>query len=351
MDKKIRVAINGFGRIGRGFYKAARNIPEIEIVAVNDLGDVENMAYLLKYDTTYGRSDFEVAVIPPGGAEEPGFVIEGKKIVLVQEKEPLNLPWAKYNIDIVVESTGFFTAFDKSEAHLKAGAKRVVITAPVKGGVANGARGKTVLMGINDEELRDCEISSNGSCTTNSIACIVDVLNREVGVSKALLNTTHAYTATQALIDGPVKKDLRGGRAAAMNLVPSSTGAAIAVTEVVTSLKGSFDGISIRVPVVAGSIADVTFLAKRPTTVEEINRILKEAAKNPRYAGIFTTTDEPLVSSDIIGQPYGGILDLAMTRVSGGDLVKIMSWYDNEAGFTNTLVLHVRKVAQILQGK
>lgn len=350
-NKKIRVAINGFGRIGRAFYKAAHNMPEIEIVAVNDLGDVENMAYLLKYDTTYGRSDFEVAVIPPGGTEEAGFVIGGKKVILVQERDPALLPWKKLEIDVVVESTGFFTAFDKAKAHLDAGAKRVVITAPVKGGQADGVRGKTVLMGINDEELRSCEISSNGSCTTNSIACIINVLDREIGVAKALLNTTHAYTATQALIDGPVKKDLRGGRAAAMNLVPSSTGAAVAVTEVVTSLKGSFDGIAVRVPVVAGSIADVTFVTKRPTTVEEVNSVLKEAAKDPKYAGIFTTTDEPLVSSDIVGQPFGGILDLAMTRVSGGDLVKIMSWYDNEAGYTNTLVMHVRKVAQILQGK
>lgn len=343
---KVRVAINGFGRIGRAFYKLALTHPEIEIVAVNDLGDLDNMAYLLKYDTAYGRAGFDVTIVRGSEHEEAGFIVNGQKVVLVQEKDVTKLPWAKHNIDIVVESTGFFTSYEKSKVHLDAGAKRVVITAPVKGANAEGVVGATVLMGINDDKLSTCQISSNASCTTNAASPVITILHEKIGIEKALLNTTHAYTGTQKIVDGPGGKDLRGGRAAAQNMVPSSTGAAIAVTEAVPDLVGKFDGIAVRVPVIAGSIADITFISKRNTSVEEVNQILRDAAKDPRWEGIFTVTDEPIVSSDIIGQLYGAIADLDMTRVVDGNLVKVMSWYDNEMGYTNTLVKHVVKVAE-----
>lgn len=362
MDKKVRIAINGFGRIGRAFYKLARTRPEFEIVAVNDLGDLENMAYLLKYDTAYGRSDFDVTLVPIGGTEEPGFIVEGKKVILVQEKDPLKLPWGRLNIDIVVESTGFFTSYEKAKVHLDVGAKRVVITAPVKGGSMEGAVptsngciecapgifGVTALMGINGNQLAHAQISSNASCTTNAASPVMQILHETIGIEKALLNTTHAYTGTQHIVDGPGGKDLRGGRAAAMNMVPASTGAAIAVTEAIPELKGKFDGIAIRVPVITGSIADITFIAKRDTSVLEVNKILSDAAQDPRWKGIFTVTTEPVVSSDIKGQLYGAIADLDMTRVVGGNLVKVLSWYDNEMGYTNTLVMHVAEVAKFL---
>jgi len=347
--KKVRVAINGFGRIGRAFYKLARTRPEFEIVAVNDLGDPENMAYLLKYDTAYGKADFEVTVIPPAESEEPGFIVGGHKVLLIQEKDATKLPWAKHNIDIVVESTGFFTSYEKSKVHLDAGAKRVVITAPVKGDAVPGISGVTVLMGINEEKLATCDISSNASCTTNAASPLIHILHEAIGIEKALLNTTHAYTGTQKIVDGPGGKDLRGGRAAAQNMIPGSTGAAIAVTEAVPDLIGKFDGIAIRVPVIAGSIADITFLASRNTSAEEVNQILRDAAKDPRWEGVFTVSEEPIVSSDIVGELYGAIADLEMTRVADGNLVKVLSWYDNEMGYTNTLVKHVAKVASHLE--
>ncbi len=346
IGNKKRVAINGFGRIGRAFYKLARTRPEFEIVAVNDLGDLENMAYLLTYDTAYGKAEFDITIVPVGGAEEPGFIDNGRKVVLVQEKDPTKLPWGKYNIDIVVESTGLFTAFDKAKVHLEAGAKRVVITAPVKGPEVEGISTATILMGINDEKLVSTIMSSNASCTTNAASPLIHILHEKIGIEKALLNTTHAMTGTQRVVDSPGGKDARGGRAASQNMIPASTGAAIAVTEAVPDLRGKFDGISIRVPVIAGSIADVTFLAKRDTSVEEVNQILRDAAKDPKWAGIFTVTEEDLVSSDIIGNLHGAIADLQMTRVVGGNLVKVMSWYDNEMGYTNTLVMHVAEVAK-----
>jgi len=346
--KKARVAINGFGRIGRAFYRLARNHPELEIVAVNDLGDLANMEYLLKYDTAYGRANFDVKVVSASDGVEPGFIVDNQKVILVQEKDAAKLPWAKYKIDIVIESTGFYTSYEKAKVHLDAGAKRVVITAPIKGTHIPGITGATVLMGINDHQLATCQISSNASCTTNAASPLIVILNDAIGIEKAILNTTHAYTGTQRIVDGPGGKDLRGGRAAAQNMVPSSTGAAIAVTEAVPSLTGKFDGISIRVPVIAGSIADITFISKRNTTVEEVNQILRDATKDPRWEGIFTVTEEPLVSSDIVGQLYGAIADLDLTRVVDGNLVKVMSWYDNEMGYTNTLVKHVVKVAKYL---
>ncbi|KKU79882.1 MAG: Glyceraldehyde-3-phosphate dehydrogenase (Phosphorylating) [Parcubacteria group bacterium GW2011_GWA2_47_7] len=347
-DKKVRIAINGFGRIGRAFYKLARQKPEIEIVAINDLGDPANMSYLLKYDTANGQADFDISVVAADGDSEAGFMDGDHRVILVQEKDATKLPWGKYAIDIVVESTGFFTNYDKAQVHLTSGAKRVVITAPAKGTPTDGVSAAMVLMGINHSELGTCQISSNASCTTNASGPLIQILNETIGIEKALLNTTHAMTGTQRVVDSPGGKDLRGGRAASQNMVPASTGAAIAVGEVIGDLEGKFDGISIRVPVIAGSIADITFIAKRSTTVEEVNQILRDAAKDPRWAGIFTVTEEPLVSSDIIGNLHGAVADLELTRVVDGNLVKVMSWYDNEMGYTHTLVLHVLEIAKYL---
>ncbi|MDO8630362.1 MAG: glyceraldehyde 3-phosphate dehydrogenase NAD-binding domain-containing protein [Phycisphaerales bacterium] len=334
----IRVAINGLGRIGRAFVRAAWG-KGIELIAVNDLGSLESFAYLLKYDTVYGKAPFSVSV------ENGALVIDGKRVQKLTEKDPANLPWKDLEVDIVVEATGVFNDYEKANAHIKAGAKRVVITAPVK---KDSPLGATVLMGLDEEKIKTCRITSNASCTTNAASSVIAILDEAIGVEKAVLSTTHAYTASQALVDGPSKKDLREGRAAAQNIVPSSTGAAIAVTKAYPSLAGKFDGISLRVPVSVGSIADITFIAKRSTTTEEVNDILRKAAKEPRWEGIFTVTEEPLVSSDIIGEPYGAIADLQMTRVVDGTLVKVLSWYDNEMGYAVTLVKHVLEAGKYI---
>ncbi len=326
MSKKIRVAINGFGRIGRAFYKVAKENKDIEIIAINDLGSKENMEYLLKYDTAYGQSNAN---------------LEGVKYI--SEKEPTKLPWKELDIDVVVESTGLYTATDKAQVHINSGAKRVVISAPIKDDDS-----PTVLMGQNEEKLKGVKISSNASCTTNAGGPIMAILDETLGVEKAMLNTVHAYTASQALVDGPSKKDLREGRAAAQNIVPSSTGAAIAVTKVMTHMKGMFDGISIRVPVPVGSIVDVTFISKKNTTAEEVNSILEKASEQARWKGIFTVTKEDLVSSDIKGNSHASIADLAFTRVVGGNLVKVLAWYDNEMGYTYTLVQHVISAGKLI---
>jgi len=295
------------------------------VVAVNDLGDKENIEYLLKHDSVYGNwhGDFDVE--------------------FVQEKDPANLPWKKLDIDVVVESTGFFTDFEAAKAHLKAGAKKVVITAPGKG------EGATVLMGVNEDKLSTCEVSSNASCTTNAASPLISILDEAIGIEKAVLNTTHGYTASQSLVDGPSKRGYREGRAAAQNIVPSSTGAAVAVTKAFTKLDGLFDGIAVRVPVVAGSLVDVTFIAKRNTTAEEVNNILKKAATDKRWEGIYAATEDELVSTDILGSQYGAIADLTLTRVVGGNLVKVFAWYDNEMGYTRTLIEHVIKTGSNLR--
>jgi glyceraldehyde 3-phosphate dehydrogenase len=342
--KKIRVAINGFGRIGRAFTKIAKDRQEIELVAVNDLGNIQNFAYLLKYDSAYGVSPFDVTV----NEKNNSIVIDGQEVKFVSEKDPTKLPWKDLNIDLVVESTGLFTSAEKAQAHIVAGAKRVVISAPVKDSADSQFQSATVLMGMNEDKLETCQISSNASCTTNAGSPLIAILDETLGIEKALLNTVHAYTASQALVDGPSKKDLREGRAAAMNIVPSSTGAAIAVTQVATQLAGKFDGISIRVPVVVGSIVDITFISKRETNAEEVNGILKKAAAEPRWHGIFTVSEEDLVSSDIKGNRHASIADLAFTRVVGGNLVKVLAWYDNEMGYTHTLVEHVIKAGRLV---
>jgi glyceraldehyde 3-phosphate dehydrogenase len=342
--KKIRVAINGFGRIGRAFTKIAKDRQEIELVAVNDLGNIQNFAYLLKYDSAYGVSPFDVAV----NEKNNSIVIDGQEVKFISEKDPTKLPWKDLNIDVVIESTGLFTSAEKAQAHIVAGAKRVVISAPVKDAPDSQYQTATVLMGMNEDKLDGCTISSNASCTTNAGSPLIAILDEALGIEKALLNTVHAYTASQALVDGPSKKDLREGRAAAMNIVPSSTGAAIAVTQVATQLAGKFDGISIRVPVVVGSIVDVTFISKRETNAEEVNNILKKAAAEARWNGIFTFSEEDLVSSDIKGNRHASIADLAFTRVVGGNLVKVLAWYDNEMGYTETLVRHVIAAGRLI---
>ncbi len=339
---KIRVAINGGGRIGRAFYKIAKERPELEVVAINDLGDIENIAYLLQYDSVYGKSGFDIKV----KEDKSALIIDGKEVKFVSEKEPANLPWGAMDIDVVVESTGFFTSYATARTHLDAGAKKVVVTAPMKDEPIPGIEGATVLMGVNEEKLATCQITSNASCTTNASSPLIAILDEAVGIEKAALNTTHGYTGTQALVDGPSKKGYREGRAAAANIVPSSTGAAIAVTKAFTQLTGLFDGISMRVPVIAGSIVDVTFISKRNTTVEEVNMALKKAAADPRWAGVFSVTEEELVSTDILGSRFGSIADLSLTRVIGGNLVKVLAWYDNEMGYTYTLVDHVVKTGK-----
>ncbi len=337
---QVKVAINGLGRIGRAFLRIAIKRPEIKVVAANDLGDINNLAYLLKYDSAYGRFDLPVEV------RDGKLVVGGQEIIFLQEREPQRLPWRDLGIGVVVESTGIFESYDQAKQHLDAGAHKVVISAPVKGEPPVGIGGATVLMGINDDRLSQCQITSNASCTTNSASPVIQIMQEAVGIEKALLSTVHGYTATQKLVDAPDAKDYRRGRAAAVNIVPSTTGAAVAVTLAVPALANRFDGIALRVPILTGSIADITFLAKRKTSVEEINDILKKASAEPRWQNIFTVTEEELVSSDIVGNPYASIVDLKFTKVVDGDLVKILAWYDNEMGYTHTLVDHVIKAGQ-----
>ncbi len=332
----MKIAINGFGRIGRLFFRQAFGLQDIEIVAINDLGDIENLAYLLRHDTVYRGYDKEVR------ADGQNLIVDGKKIQVLQEKDPAKLPWGALGIDVVVECTGLFESFEKANVHVAAaGAKHVVISAPAKDeeGVAGG---KTVLMGINSTAAKTCSVSSNGSCTTNATAPVVQVLEDGLGIAKAALTTIHAYTATQSLTDSPAKgKDFRRGRAAAQNIVPSTTGAAVSVTRALTSLKGKFDGVAIRVPVVTGSLTDLTFVAKKKTTVAEVNDILQKAAADPRWKGILGVSMDQPVSGDIIGVSCATVVDLEYTRVIDGDLVKVLAWYDNEWGYVTTLVAHV----------
>lgn len=342
-NKKLQVAINGFGRIGRAFFKLSWNNPNVDVVAINDLGDVNMLAYLLKYDTVYGNWRHEVTV------DEHDLIVDGKKIKIVSEKDPAQLPWGAMNIDVVVESTGFFTTYDKAHAHITAGAKKVVISAPGKAGEDTSIIGETILLGVNEEKFGTCDVTSNASCTTNASSPLIAILHDAFGIEKAILNTVHGYTASQSLVDGPSKKDFREGRAAAQNIVPSSTGAAIAVTKAFPELSGLFDGISTRVPVPAGSIVDITFISKTNVTAEQVNEALIKASQDPKWSKIFAVTNEPLVSSDILGRTHASIADLEMTRVVDGNLVKVMAWYDNEMGYTATLVEHVIKTGSTIK--
>ncbi len=334
----IRIAINGFGRIGRIFFRQAFGHADLDIVAINDLGSPENLVYLLKYDTVYGR--YEKGVELKNGS----MIIDGKEVKVLQEKEPAKLPWKDLGIDIVIESTGMFDSRDKSSAHLDAGAKRVVITAPARDEVT-----PTATPNVFEDVLKNDKITANASCTTNATNPVASVMLANPGIKKALLTTVHGYTATQGLVDGPDRKDdFRRARAAAKNIVPSTTGAAKATTRVIHELEGKFDGIAIRVPVISGSLIDFTFIASRPTTVEEINNLFREAAAKPEWQGILAITEDPIVSSDILKNPYGSIVDLALTRVADGDLVKVFSWYDNEWGYGAMLLKHVLIVSKLL---
>ncbi|MFO0862366.1 MAG: type I glyceraldehyde-3-phosphate dehydrogenase [Candidatus Saccharibacteria bacterium] len=335
----IRVAINGFGRIGRNAFKIAFLKKDIEIVAINDLTDNATLAHLLRHDSNYGHYNKMVS------SDDKHIIVDGKKIVVTSEPDPAKLPWKELKVDIVIESTGFFTKDDASMAHIKAGAKKVVVTAPVKG---ESKQAKTYVIGANESEMSgDYPIISNASCTTNCIAPIMAILSKEIGIEKSLMTTVHSYTASQALQDAP-NKDLREGRNAAENIVPTTTGAAIAAALTVPELQNVFDGLSIRVPTPVVSLSDITFLTKRDTTVEEINEILKKACRGT-HRGVLDCTEEELVSRDFIGDPHSCIVDLKLTNVVAGNLCKVVAWYDNEWGYSNRLVEMVGHVGKALK--
>lgn len=327
-----KVAINGMGRIGRAVFKLVIDTPELELAAVNDLVPPENLAYLLKYDTVYGRYEKKIA------SDRNSLAVEGKEYKVFSEKDPTQIPWGDLGVDIVFECTGIFTKQEDLEQHLKAGAKRVVLSAPSK---SEGI--ETVVYGVN-QASDSAQVFSCASCTTNCITPVFEVIGRRIGVKKAIMTTVHAYTASQALVDGP-SKELRSGRAAATNFVPASTGAARATTKVLPQYQGKFDGVAVRGPVPVGSIADLTFLTERTTTVEEINQIFQEEARD-RYQGILSVAEDPIVSSDVIGDPHASIVDLSMTQVVDGDLVKVMSWYDNEWGYANQMIRSALRMAK-----
>ncbi len=334
---KTRVAINGFGRIGRNAFKIAFDRSDIEIVAINDLTDTKTLAHLLKHDTNYGWYEKKV------GFDSDHLVVGSHKIKVTAEKDPAALPWRTQEVDVVIESTGLFVDPAKAKAHIDAGAKKVVISAPAKG---QGAT--TIVLGVNDDKVDTAsDIISNGSCTTNCIVPPADVMDQAFGVEKAMMTTIHSYTASQRLQDAPAK-DLREARSAAENIVPTTTGAAIATKEVLPQFDGIFDGLSVRVPTPVVSLSDFTFLVKKNTTVEAVNEVFKKAAKQPYYQGILDVTEEQLVSSDFIGNSHSSIVDLSLTKVVGGNMVKVVAWYDNEWGYSNRLVELVADVGKAL---
>jgi glyceraldehyde 3-phosphate dehydrogenase len=334
----IRVAINGFGRIGRNTFKAAfGRLKNLDFVAVNDLTDTATLAHLLKHDTNYGNYDHEVS------HDEKNVIVDGKKLRVYAEKDPTKLPWAAEKIDVVLECTGRFTDEAGAGQHLKAGAKRVIISAPAKGGNV-----PTHVLGVNPEGAGKPAVINNASCTTNCIAPVAAVMHENFGVLKAIMTTTHGYTADQNLQDGP-HTDLRRARATAANIVPTSTGAASAVSEAIPELKGLFDGLALRVPVSVVSLADFTFLLKKKTSAKEINELFRKEAKKARWKGVLAVTDEPLVSSDFIKNSYSSIVDLGLTKVIDGDFVKVVAWYDNEWGYSCRLGEMAELVGKSLQ--
>ena len=335
---KTKIGINGFGRIGRNAFKIAFDREDLEIVAINDLTDTKTLAYLLQHDSNYGAYKNTV------GFDETGIIVNGQHVKVLAEKDPAALPWGDLGVEIVIESTGRFTEKEQAELHITAGAKRVIISGPSK---SEGV--DTIVLGANEDAIEGAsQVISNASCTTNSLGSVMAILDAEFGVEKSLLTTVHSYTASQALQDAP-SKDLREGRNAAENMVPTSTGAAIAVTKTLPQLIGKFDGLSIRVPTPVVSISDITVLLGRDTTVEQINEVFKKAAADPFYQGILGVSEEPLVSRDYIGNSHSGIVDLLLTKVVGGNLAKIMVWYDNEWGYSNRLVELVADVGKGLQ--
>lgn len=325
-----KIAINGFGRIGRSSLKVILNSLDFELVGINDLMSIENAVYLLKYDSIYGKYDKKVTF------EGDFIIIDDRKIRYTSKKDPLELPWKELAVDVVIESTGLFTNKTDAEKHLMAGSKFVVISGPTKDT-------PTVVHGVNTEDGK-VAIFSCASCTTNNISPLIEILGRRIGIKKAILNTTHAYTASQTLMDAPSKREPRMGRTAGINLAPAATGAAIATTKALPQYAGKFDGVAVRVPVPVGSISDITFVTERNTTVAEINAILTEEAMTTRYEKVVAVTDEPLVSTDIIKSPFAATVDLEMTRVVDGDLVKVMAWYDNEWGFTNQMIRQIQEL-------
>ena len=331
----VRIAINGFGRIGRAAYKILLDNDSAEVVAINDLTDPQTLLHLLKYDTAYGKFEKEINI-------EGEFLVSGNnKAKFLSQRDPALLPWKKLQVDVVLECTGIFVKDGKSRAHLEAGAKKVIVSAPTKG---TGSI-LTFLKGVNDEQYLGQDVISNASCTTNCIAPPISILNSKIKVKKAGMTTIHAFTAAQNLVDGP-HKDLRRARAAAHNMIPTTSGAAIATTKVIPELEGKFDGMAIRVPVILGSLSDITMLVERDTTIEEVNQIYTDAKKNPMYKDIIEVTNEPIVSSDIIKSPYSSVIDLSMTKVIDGDLIKVLAWYDNEWGNSNRLVEMALLVSQ-----
>lgn len=339
----IRIAINGFGRIGRNAFKVAieEHLEAIEIVAINDLTEPSTLAHLLKYDSAYGSWDHEIS------SDEKNIIIDGKSYPILAEKEPSKLPWGSMQVDVVIESTGRFTSEEGMKQHLVAGAKKVVLSAPGKGGNIG-----TFLIGVNDQKYQGENLINNASCTTNCIAPVASIINASFGIQKALMTTVHSITAEQNLVDGPPpggkSGDLRRARAAYTNMIPTTTGAAIAVTEAIPELKGLFDGRAIRVPTIVGSLSDFTFLLKQKTTVEVVNQAIKDACETERWVGVVAWTEEPLVSSDIIGRSESSIVDLSLTQIVDGDLLKIFAWYDNEWGYSNRLVEQVINVGNFI---
>lgn len=328
----MKLAINGFGRIGR---TAARIIfdthPEIELVAINDLTDNKTLAALLKHDSMYRAFGKDVSF------DADNLIIDGKKVKSFAEKDPTKLPWAELGVDVVLECTGRFTDMAGASQHITAGARRVIISAPPKGEI------DTYVIGVNEDKLGQAEVISNASCTTNCVTPVAAVLHSAFGIEKAMMTTIHSYTGDQNLQDGP-HKDLRRARAAALNIVPTTTGAAISAAEVIPDLKNKFDGLSVRVPTPVVSLTDFTLLLKRSVTVEDVNNAFIDAAKQPRYKGVLEITEEELVSSDFIGNPASAIVDLPLTQVVDGNMVKVIAWYDNEFGYSNRLVELAKQV-------
>jgi glyceraldehyde 3-phosphate dehydrogenase len=325
------VAINGLGRIGRAALRILLDADGLDLVAVNDIADVDNLAYLLKYDSVYGRYHSEVS------AAEGALVVDGRRIPALSERDPANLPWAALGVDLVLECTGVFTTAEDLERHIQAGASYVILSAPTKSETV-----ATVVHAVNRPHGRP-QVISCASCTTNCITPVIEVAHRRLGVERAIMTTVHAYTAGQQLIDGP-SKNFRRGRAGAANVVPTSTGAAQATTRAVPELAGRFDGIAVRAPIPVGSVADIVFVASRPTTTDEVNDMFRQEAATDRYAGILGVSEDPLVSADIVGDPRAAIVDLELTRVVDGTLVKVMAWYDNEWGFTHQMIREARSI-------
>lgn len=326
---KTRIAINGFGRIGRNAFKIAFDRNDVEVVAINDLTDTRTLAHLLKHDSNYGAYAHEVTY------DEQNIIVNGTAVRVFAEKDPAALPWKDVNVDVVIESTGFFVDPAKARAHINpAGAKRVIISAPAKG---DGA--PTVVLGVNDDKINDptVDVISNASCTTNCITPVAAIIESNFGIEKAMMTTIHSYTASQKLQDAPAK-DLREARSAAENIVPTTTGASIAAAKALPALEGIFGGMSVRVPTPVVSMSDFVILTKRNVTIDEVNEVFKKAAAEPYYQGILTVTEEELVSSDFIGNSHSAIVDLKLTAVTGGNMLKVVAWYDNEWGYSNRLV-------------